>query len=250
LTPRAPTVLLALGAAIALAACGVGEIGGQSSELFETAPWTGPETLSYNMSQRGNDLYGTCTLETRPGSDGTTTLNRLCADPEGKSRDDATVTVDTASLRPSSAQRTIVRSDGKRSTFTSTYHEADVRFVANVDGKENQAIRDLPQPGEDGPDPGWYDDESLLWLVRGIPLARGFEGVYHNVNASTGRVFKVRLTVENLEQVTVPAGTFQAWNIKVETASVTQRIWVEAEAPHRVVRARIERVFYELVSGS
>jgi hypothetical protein len=107
----------------------------------------------------------------------------------------------------------------------------------------------LPAPGEGGPDPGWYDDESLLWLIRGIPLRIGWEGGYHNVNASTGRVFRVKLKVDGREEVKVDAGTFDTWSVRVESASITQRIWVEVAAPNRVVKARIERIYYELSSG-
>ena len=96
------------------------------------------------------------------------------------------------------------------------------------------------------PEPAWYDDEELLWLVRGIPLREGFEGSFTNVNASTGRVFSAEVTVDEQEVVEVPAGTFQAWKVRIVTSTVTQLIWLDTEAPHRVVRARIERLTYEL----
>jgi hypothetical protein len=48
--------------------------------------------------------------------------------------------------------------------------------------------------------------------------------------------------------VTVPAGSFETWRVSIQTASITQRIWVEVAAPHRMIKARIERDTYELTS--
>ena len=44
--------------------------------------------------------------------------------------------------------------------------------------------RDLPEPTEEWPTPGWYDDESLFWLVRGVELREDYEDHYtHVINA-------------------------------------------------------------------
>ena len=53
-------------------------------------------------------------------------------------------------------------------------------------------------------------------------------------------------TVEKRETVTVPAGTFETWAVSIRTSSITQRVWVEVDAPHRMIKARIERDTYEL----
>ena len=84
--------------------------------------------------------------------------------------------------------------------------------------------------------------------MRGLSLAGDYEGAYTNVNASAGRVFPVEVAVVGTERVEVPAGVFEAWRVRIETSTVTQFLWVEREAPHRVVRARIERLLYELTA--
>jgi hypothetical protein len=113
------------------------------------------------------------------------------------------------------------------------------------DVEEYEAERELPQPTDDAPEPGWYDETSLFWLVRGIPLQEGFEGRYANVNIGIARVVGADVKVEGIEEVTVPAGTFRAWSIRVES-SITNRFWVDVESPHRVVRARLEDTTFEL----
>ncbi len=248
-------------AVVALAGAALIACGSESIEshppLFAEAPWTGPERLHYNLTQRDN-LEGTCVLETEPEvSPGVTAVRRLCRDAgEGRYQDNGSALVDSATLRPISSLRVVLDLvEGDARHFATTYEPAEgiVRFDSaqyEAGGEEPSdtlsAERELPAPIEGVPEPAWYDDEELLWLVRGIPLREGFEGSFTNVNASTGRVFSAEVTVDEQEVVEVPAGTFQAWKVRIVTSTVTQLIWLDTEAPHRVVRARIERLTYEL----
>lgn len=250
-------------AALALAGSALAGCGSEPLEahapIFAEAPWTGPERLHYNLVQRDN-LEGTCTLETEPGvSPGVTEVRRLCRDAgEGRYEDNGSARVDSATLRPISSLRVVLDlEEGDARQFATRYvpEEGLVRFEskqfeeggdAPTDALE--AERGLPEPTEDVPLPAFYDDEELLWLVRGIPLREGYEGAFTNVNASTGRVFSAEVAVEEREVVEVPAGTFTAWKVRIVTSTVTQLIWVEEAAPHRVIRARIERLTYELAA--
>lgn len=250
------TIALAA-AALTLGACGSEPLGSHPP-IFTGAPWEGPERLHYNLVQR-DTLQGTCTLETEPEvAPGVTEVRRLCRDAEeGRYEDNGSVRVDSATLRPISSLR-VVRDleEGDARHFTTTYAPEDgrVRFESNeYAGGERQpdetvnAERELPEPTAEVPNPAWYDDEELLWLVRGIPLRAGFEGSFTNVNARSS-VFSAEVAVEGQEEVEVPAGTFQTWKVRIETSTVTQLIWVERDAPHRVIRARIERLTYELAA--
>lgn len=236
--------------AAGLVACGGGGEEHQLSKVFQGPPWTGDETLQYRLARAEDDEdYGECTLETRLNTDGgNTRLNRLCTD--GENRDDGTVLVEPRTLRPLSASRTQYRADrDARYSFSSVYEPPIVKFESNENGEIRTTERDLPEPDETSPDPGYYDDESLLWLVRGIPLEEGWEGSFQDVSAGTGQTFRVDLKVEGLERVSVPLGEFQAWRVRIRTASVTQFAWVEADAPHRLIKARIrgiQDVEYEL----
>lgn len=218
------------------------------TKVFSHVPWTANESNEYNLVIENNELYGTCTLETKLNDNGSNTrLNRLCGD--GENRDDGTVLVDPTTLRPIESQRTSQRKNNTVS-FTSTYHETSVTFVSDENGKTRQTERDLPQPDDASPDPGYYDDESLLWLVRGIELREGYEGTYQNNLAGTGQTFPVDLKVEKQERIKVPAGEFTAWKVRISTATVTQFAWVDVESPNRLVQARIngvQDVTYQLV---
>ena len=250
----APALALLASLALLLAACGSAPLEAHAP-IFAEAPWRGPERLTYALSERG-EPYGSCVFETRPdAAPGVAELRRLCADAgEGRYRDDGLARVDAVTLAPHFSRRVVVVDDERR--FDTVYLPAEgrVRFESRQTGAEGEAPReisaerDLPEPSAAVPEPAWYDDEELFWLVRGLPLAGDYEGAYTNVNASAGRVFPVEVAVVGTERVEVPAGVFEAWRVRIETSTVTQFLWVEREAPHRVVRARIERLLYELTA--
>jgi len=246
------TLGVALGglAATLLAACGGGGDDRVLSFVFEAAPWSN-EQLDYQLLNERDEIYGTCEYQTEVDFEpGKTRLTLLCGD--GPYRDDRTAIVASDTLIPFTATR--VNSDSeknKRISFTTTYEPPIVRFQSDENGKIRDAERDLPEPDDNSPEPGYYDDESLLWLVRGIPLRVGWEGSFQNVNAGTGQTFPVDLKVEAQERVTVAAGEFTAWRVRIRTDSVTQVAWIDAESPHRLVKARmkgVQDVTYELTA--
>jgi hypothetical protein len=222
-----------------------------STRVFKAPPWQGAERYTYDLRDQGDKLNGTCELKTTPEkAPGQTFLEHLCGTPDGD-RDDRNVTVDSQTLTPTGGSRTIFDAGkNKTTTFTSVYTPPSVTFKADEAGKVHNTERDLPKATKDSPDPGYYDDESLFWVIRGVPLEKGWEGAYDDVNASNGRIFSATIRVEATESVEVPAGKFTAWKIRLDTNSVTQYFWVDAAAPHAVVQAAIESITYKLTPAS
>lgn len=253
ISARIASLLLAGSLAVVLSSC-AGSNDRTLSKVFVAPPWTGDERNEYNLIDEGGNLYGTCVLETDVDAEpGETRLSRLCAN-EPRYRDDGTVLVDSRTLVPLEAAR--VRTDAEKNervAALSIYEPPIVRFTFDDKGKVRETERELPEPTETSPDPGYYDDESLLWVVRGMDLREGYEASFQNVNAGTGQTFPVDVKVEGQETVRVPGGEFTAWKIRVRTASVTQFAWVEAEGSRRLVKARIEGiedVIYELTASN
>jgi len=213
--------------------------------IFTVAPWTGTEEYSYNLTRRG-ESPGTCLLKTEPAADGRTKLSRLCGKDEF--RDDGFATVDSATLQPFDAVRVFSDSkQNKRTTYTNSYGPETVEFKADVNGDISQTTRDLPVANKEVPRPAWYDDESGLWLARGIELREGFETEYTLViNAGQPRVHDVEVSVLSKEKVSVPAGDFEAWKVRYRRGGSVNYLWIEAAAPNRLIRAAIEDVTYEL----
>ena len=242
----------ALLAAGLVAACGSDEEK-EISKVFQAPPWSSDESFQYRLFRVEDDEpYGDCGLEVRTNQDGgNTRLNLLCTD--GENRDDGTVLVEPQSLKPLSSNRTVLHpEDDERLSFSAFYEPPIVRFVSDENGKTRETTRELPEPDDVSPDPGYYDDVSLLWLVRGIPLQSDYEGSFENVSAGTGQTFRVDLKVEGQETVEVPAGEFLTWKVRLRTASITNLYWIEVENPHRLIKARIkgvQDVNYELASA-
>lgn len=247
---------MAAAAAAIVVGCGGGD-DTPTSKIFSGPAWTAPERAEYNLVDR--EIRGYCTLITEPEFEpGRTRLVQRCRDAEGIGHtDEREAIVESSTLLPIYSERVLTNVEERDlTTYTGAYGETEVVFtyqLADLDDpstieEEFQTPRALPEPDEESPEPGWYDDESLFWLIRGLPLEEGFEGAYHNGNVGTAQLVVARVSVERRERVTVPAGTFETWSVSVRTASITQRIWVEVAKPHRMIKARIERDTYELTS--
>lgn len=244
-TPGAALLLITGGVLAVASACG-GSTPTRYDKIFGPPPWTGPEAFQYNLLDQGGHLYGTCTLETKPDAEsGTTQLNRLCGN--GPNHDDGSVTVNSKTLQPLTSSRTI-RDDSKNreTVFTATYEYPTVKLHSDDNGKTHDTSRVLPQPNATSPDPGYYDDDSLLWVVRGIRLDKAFQSTYRNILSGNAQLTDVTVTVDKQERIKVPAGEFDTWNIRVDSGSVSQHIWVETAAPHRMVQASLETLTYQL----
>jgi len=234
--------------ALALVACSEEE-NLTSNVVFDGPAWTGAEKLTYDLLRKDGKLIGTCVLETQPDKPrpGQTTLRRNCTDADGN-RDDAEAVVNSATLSPAGSQRTIFLADDTRETaHTIAYGSEEAHFTTSTGGKTREADRELPEPDDKSPNPAWYDDDSVFWLARGIPLRENFDSSYtHVINAGLPRLLPVRVLVEGQETVKTPAGEFRAWKIRLGREDSIYRIWVDVAAPHRVVQSRIESVEYQL----
>ena len=231
-----------------LSGCVGADEGKPHPPVIDHIPWQAPESFRYHIIEPRGEVTGRCTLVTRPEFEpGRTQLSQLCDDGTIH-RDDRVALVDSATLAPIATIRTIVNEkSGKKTTFDAAYEGMTASLRADSDGKKSITSRTLPAATKTVPNPAWYDDESLFWVIRGIPLRTGHKAVYTNINPGNGRVFDVAIEVQGQEQVNVPAGEFATWKVRVKTESITQYFWIEAAAPNRVIRARIERIAYELL---
>lgn len=201
--------LLSLTAALLAAAC-AGDTEVATSKIFQATPWQGAEDLAYTVTNRGIDGAGTCRFVTPAERTGPASFVQHCAKDEFG--DERTVIADAATLEPQSTVRT--NTDSKKQTavtHTVTYAGTEATFTTDDGQRSRTTTRPLPKPSDSSPDPGWYDDDTLFWLARGVPLREGWQGGYmHVINAGQPRVLAVSVEVQRTEAVEVPAGTFQA----------------------------------------
>lgn len=233
------------------------------SRIFGSAVWDKNESLEYELTRNGY-VEGFCVVETSSTGDGITNLLQTCTDSFNYGYTDERKTyVQEEDLKPISSLR-IIEDPKKmeRRHFSAKYFYDDgeqsrvifeiKEFKGSADTpiRTLEASRDLPASTVMVPTPVWYDDDSIFWLVRGITYNEGFDASFTDVNAATGRVFSAHLKVERREFIKVPLGEFEVWKIKLETATIKQYLWVELEPPHRIVRAKLEDLVYELLSST
>ena len=230
------------------------------ARIFNSAVWDKNESLKYELTRNGY-VEGYCVVEITSKGDGTTHLIQNCTDAFGYGYTDERRTyVGEKDLKPISSIRIIDNPKKmERRHFSAKYFYDDVgqnRVVFETKefkGSEKlpirtlEASRNLPTSSSLVPTPVWYDDDSIFWLIRGITYNEGFQASFTDVNAATGRVFSAHLEVEGREIVNVPFGEFEVWKIKLETATIKQYLWVEIDPPHRIVRAKLEDLIYELL---
>lgn len=211
--------------------------------------WADGERNTYQLEQADRE-FGECVAQTTDGGE-TTTLELLCGNEDGF-RDDRVVEVETATLIPLSSERVLYDAEEDKETVSAVeYHppDATIRTVTE-DGEKHSRERELPEPSDDEPEPGYYDDSSIFWLFRGIPLEKGWKSAYHNVNpGALVHITKVEVEVVEQESVETPLGTFDTWRVRFRSSSITQYLWIEVAEPHRVIQAQLEDVRFKLTGS-
>lgn len=80
------------------------------------------------------------------------------------------------------------------------------------------------------------EDRSLPWIVRMLPLQAGYGAEINALQPIVGRMARFKISVGRPESVTVPAGTFEAYNVMLDPGVDLSRVWVGVDAPHPVVK--------------
>jgi len=78
----------------------------------------------------------------------------------------------------------------------------------------------------------YYDNESSFFLWRTIEFVEGYEASYHAVLINQAQQPLVTLRVAGKEEITVPAGTFDAWRLEIESDPGDVVAWI-ADTPQR-----------------
>ena len=83
--------------------------------------------------------------------------------------------------------------------------------------------------------PGVVVSDMLELAVWVADLREGMSMELPVANIQSGTVENVTITVIGREEITVPAGTFDTWRVRVE-GSEAQTLWARVAAPHLVVQ--------------
>jgi hypothetical protein len=232
---------LAVAGGALLAACGEGgEAVPGDVEVAGVIPWTPPETYVYEIKDKnGPEGTGTLTVEEEGGE---LVLTQVFDVPEEEIVDTVSVRADAQTLRPSSAERRLEGPQGLRH-WTATYDAQQVTVFQETDDDERTDVVDLP--------PKPYDSWADLFLWRTLDFREGLEVAYRDV-ISVGldkpEVIDLRLEVKELEEIEVPAGTFEAWRTEIESGGSTQKAWFTNDEAHMLVRYENGQQTFRLAS--
>lgn len=238
---RAASILaVLLTAVVFLGACSAASPSAETQDVFVGAPFQGGESLRYEVVDIGGGDrvlvgYGTLSVE---AEDGRLALRQSYVEaetPEGATpvTDEVVTWVQPDTFRPLGGERTVVSRDGDGKSDTTRYawsynmEGEEPRLVVSRDGGDERSLRLRDH---------YYDNESSLWLWRSIDLVEEAESYYVSVNPIERSQQAVNIRVPQVETVTVPAGEFEAYRLLFRTGRAVRTAWIEAAAPHRVLR--------------
>ena len=216
-----PTLLLLL--TTLLAACGRPD---PQPLVFGVVPWQDGEVSVYRVTDVDNQVAGTARVDLALLPDGQWNLRREI-NTHG-TQEIVVIDLRGPDLRPS--QATMVRIDATgteqvRSTYAGG--QVDLELTTKQDVTTYQRA-EIPSDAR--------DQRSLLMIARALPLARGYATRLNSFLPVAGLLDRVNLWVVKQEQVTVPAGVFDAWRTRFDTGESYTDAWFGVAPPYPLVK--------------
>jgi zinc protease len=194
---------------------------GRSEAL--SARGLGPMQLSYLVFFQGNQVGTTDrVLEVRP--DGSIRLASEAQLGPQVVEQEVTAGVDDLDFRTS---RMTVSMQGQ--SMGGDVRVEGGRIVGSLTSPAGSQPVDMEAP------PGVVVSDMLELAVWVADLREGMSMELPVANIQSGTVENVTITVIGREEITVPAGTFDTWRVRVE-GSEAQTLWARVAAPHLVVQ--------------
>lgn len=224
-------ILLAL-----LAACGAPD---PQPLIFGAAPWRDGEVSTYRVTDRNGQYAGTTRFDILQLDETTWSLRRETS-AQGI-QEIVVVEMSAEGYRPALA--TMIRIDAEGSEQVRTRYEGSNAYL-DVTSKQDVTTQQRVSIPSDA-----RDQRTLLMLARSLPLASAYATRINSFLPVVPILDRVTLSVRGREEVQVPAGTFDAWRLRLDTGDSRTELWVSVDAPHPVVKYQDGRNqgVYELV---
>jgi hypothetical protein len=222
--------------ALLLAACGAPPV--QALRLGN-APWQSGETATYTLIDGDGNTVGSALLaltqETVEGAPGWVLRRQVTGNGGAEV---SSVAMSATGYRP--AQSALVLSDtsgSQRVAATYDQGEVDLELTTRLNSTTYQKAN-VPSDAR--------DQRSLWSIVRSLPLEQGYSAQLNSFLPLTGRLERVTVTVGKPEQITVPAGVFEAWRVTLDNSDRETLLWLGVDAPHTLVKVEDGGVTWEL----
>lgn len=201
----------------------------EDTDIVTSIPWADQESADYLLlDPNGGEVCGEGTLAIERIGDQYELSLRF--ESEGNT-DVTTVLVDAETLQPASVRR-VRLIDGDSEIVEAEYDDVEkvIRIVELIGDDRREIPRRLDEER-------YFDNETSLFLWRTIRFEEGYETSYETVLANQGGSQRtVRLRVDSIEQITVPAGTFDAWRVEIVAGDVNQIAWFTQTPEHYLLQ--------------
>jgi dipeptidyl aminopeptidase/acylaminoacyl peptidase len=199
---------------------------------IDTRPTSAPKPTS--------DLHaGNSSYQTRLEMGGQT-MN-VATTTEVKEEGDAWVVLETAKLPMGEATDRTVYAKGSLAVRKRSMTQGPLAIEFEV--KDGKAAGEMKVNGQGQPiavDLGgdlFADGAGATDVIATLPLADGYTATYRNIDARTMQPKSMALKVVGSEQVTVPAGTFDAFKVEIDsTDGAKTTLWI-AKTPRKPVKS-------------
>lgn len=194
--------------------------------LFGDAPWRGGEVSEYRVTDVNGAYAGTARYDLTRLDEATWSLRRETL-AQG-TQEIVVVDMSVGEYRPTLATMVRIDSSGTeqvRTTYSGSQANLELTSKQNVTTQQRVAI---PSDAR--------DQRSLVMLARALPLAADYATRLNSFLPIVPILDRVTLSVQGREEVEVPAGTFDAWKVRLDMGDSETLLWVGVDAPHPVVK--------------
>ena len=196
---------------------------------FGAAVWQDGEQAVYTISTANESFAGTATFDvlrgTQSGEEGWTFRRDLSALGD---QEIVVAEMSEAGYRPISSTLVRISREGSEQ-ITARYEGSQVNM--NLVTRQNVATSQTDSIPSDA-----REQRTLPLIVRTLPLADGYATQLNTYLPVTGRLDRVSVSVRERVDLTVAAGTFDAWEVRLRTEDSTSTLWIGVQPPHPLLK--------------
>ena len=190
------------------------------------APWQDGESSTFRVTDLNGNYAGTARFNLARIDDQTWNLRREIT-AQG-TQEIVVVDLRLPDLRPTAA--TLVRIDDSgaeqvRTTYNGSI--ADLELTNKLDITTYERVN-IPSDAR--------DQRSVLMLLRALPLAQGYATRLNSFLPIVPLLDRVTISVIAQEEVQVPAGSFDAWKVRLDTGDSRTDAWISVTPPYPLVK--------------
>ncbi|HAJ36129.1 MAG TPA: hypothetical protein DCL15_10585 [Chloroflexi bacterium] len=198
--------------------------------LFNAAPWQDGETHTFRVTDVDGNRAGSASYTITAGSadDGKAIWSLQRNIQTQGDNETVTTKVSATGFRPTASYLERSNAAGTE-TVDAQYNgpAVDMLLTTRAAVTTNQRA-EVPSDVR--------DTTTLPMIVRALPLTRGYATQLNTFLPVAAVLDRVTVSVVGDEEVTVPAGVYDAWVVTLDTGDATSRLWIAKAAPYPLVK--------------